>query len=278
MLGSPRRRNQRGCREDGSCKSPNRRRKKDRDWARGHQRPELQREGLPAAAATNRRSRGGAEGRHVRHGQHRAEYAFPRCIGEYTEDPSLQLKAVVETTPKLFGQLKDKLPVQNRESFEKTLLNGKTDAENITLHASYSFTSRRLGRNFAQHSALLNDLFEEAVAGPTSTRVIQRADLERKLIRELGTQVSLETTLWNTIPEKNRVAAEKVLLEAVQSDLALNAAFAAAVKDPGISLFGQLVNNQPQLSITGYRSSATSSSVLTSCPAGSPSRWVSEIA
>ena len=43
------------------------------------------------------------------------------------------------------------------------------------------------------------------------------------------------------------------MLEAVQSDLALNAAFGAAVKDPGLGLFGQLINNQPQLSVTAYR-------------------------
>jgi hypothetical protein len=53
------------------------------------------------------------------------------------------LKAVIETTPKLFDELRKKLPADKRDALEKSLLGSKTNAEHTTLHASYNFTSRR---------------------------------------------------------------------------------------------------------------------------------------
>jgi hypothetical protein len=174
--------------------------------------------------------------------------------GKLTDDPSFQLKAVVETTPKLFDELRNKLPTDKRDALEKSLLASKTDAQHTTLHASYNFTSDRLGRNFARHMSLYNDLFQQAVAGPTSTPASVEADVIRKLIQALGSDISLDNTLWAEIPEAKRIAAQQVLLETVQAHLALQTAFAASVKNSGLDLFGQLINNQPQLSITVYRS------------------------
>lgn len=173
--------------------------------------------------------------------------------GKLTEDPSFQLKAIIETTPKLFDQLRNKLPADKRDAVEKSLLGSKTNAEHTTLQASYNFTSQRLGRNFARHMVLYNQLFQQAVAGPTSTQVQAEADLIRKLTHALG-DISLDETRWAAIPPDKRAAAEQVLFETVQSHVALQTAFAAAVKNSGLDLFGQLINNQPQLSITVSRS------------------------
>jgi hypothetical protein len=174
---------------------------------------------------------------------------FLGSSGKLTEDPSFQLKAVIETTPKLFDELLKNLPADKRDAVEKSLLSGKTDAEDATLFASYNFTSQRLGRNFARHMRLYNQLFQQAVAGSTSALAAAEADVLRKLIRALGDDVSLDNTLWAVIPEAKRIAAQQILLESVHAHLALQTAFASAVKSAGLDLFGQLINNQPQLFI-----------------------------
>lgn len=179
---------------------------------------------------------------------------FLGASGKLTEDPSFQLKGVIETKGKLFDELRKRLPADKRDSVEKALLRSKTDAENATLHASYNFTSRRLGRNFARHMTLYNDLFEEAVAGPTIALVKVEAKAIKDLIDALPSTVSLDDTRWVEIPEENRAKAQIIILQTVDAHLALQRAFAAAVRSSGLDLFGQLINNQPQLTVTVTRS------------------------
>ena len=167
-----------------------------------------------------------------------------------TEDPSLQLKAVFETKPKLFDELKKKLPAASREAMEKTLLASKTGAEHTTLHASYNITSERLGRSFASHMPLYNALVLAATAGPRRERVLLESDLLTTLIGVLGNDISLDKTPWADIPEAKRDAAQPIITKIIETHEALRASFAKAIKTTGLDLFGQLINNQPQLSIT----------------------------
>lgn len=168
--------------------------------------------------------------------------------GGLTEDPSLQLKAVFETKPKLFDELKRKLPAGTRDAMEKSLLGSKVGAEHSTLFASYNATSDRLGRNFARHMKLYNVLVREAVAGPTKALVITESALIRKLTVALG-DLSMDETKWADIPEARRAVVLPLITQIYEAHLALRTAFADAVKSTGVDLFGQLVNNQPQLTI-----------------------------
>lgn len=173
--------------------------------------------------------------------------------GKLTQDPSLQLKAVIETKPKLFDELRQRLPEANREALEKSLLGGKTDAEHSTLYVSYNFTSRRLGRNFAQHMETYRQLFGQAAPPATAEAAQLDAAVRRELIIALGKDVSLDDK-WGEIPAATRLAAQPILFKNARAHLALQMAFADSVKRSGLDLFGQLINNQPQLTITASRS------------------------
>jgi hypothetical protein len=167
-----------------------------------------------------------------------------------TQDPALQVKAVFETKPKLFDELKKKLPAASRDAVEKSLLGSKTGAEHTTIHASYNVMSQRLGRNFSSHMALYNDLVLAATGGPRRERVRADSALRRTLIEVLGNEISLDKTPWAEIPEARRDAAQPIITKIVQTHEALRVAVADAIKSTGLDVFGQLVNNQPQLSIT----------------------------
>ncbi len=175
-----------------------------------------------------------------------------RFLGAHglTDDPSLQLKAVFETKPKLFDELRNRLPAATREAKTKALLESKTGAEHTTLYASYNVTSERLGRNFARHMKLYNDLVQEAVAPSVTSGITAQAALERRLIAVLGREISLGSTAWSDIPEAKRAVVTPIIMEVHQAEMALRTAFADAVKNTGLDLFGQLINNQPQLVIS----------------------------
>jgi hypothetical protein len=166
-----------------------------------------------------------------------------------SEDPLLQLKAVFETKPKLFDELRKRLPAASREAMEKSLLASKTGAEHTTLHASYNITSERLGRSFASHMPLYNALVLAATAGPRRERVLAESALIRTLIGVLGKEISLDKTPWADIPEDRRTAALPIIAKIIETHEALRVSFANAIKTTGLDVFGQLVNNQPQLSI-----------------------------
>jgi len=171
----------------------------------------------------------------------------------FHSDRTLQIKTVIETAPQMFGDLKKLVPEANRDAIEKQLLAARSDTNNFLVALSYNVTGARLGRAFEHHSELLNILMQEAVAGPVTKAVQLRADLTRRLLEIVGRTVSLDDTPWAKIPPDVQQRAEGVLIEAVQADVALNVAFASAIKASGVNFFGQLVNNQPQLSFTGSR-------------------------
>ena len=85
-------------------------------------------------------------------------------------DNALQVKAMIDTTAKLFEPVKKQLPDSNRDALVEELLAGKEDAENLSVQATYNFSSRRLGRNFYQHADALNALFRAALATVAPSR------------------------------------------------------------------------------------------------------------
>ena len=172
--------------------------------------------------------------------------------GGVTKDPSFQLKAVIQTTPRLFDGIRKVLPEKDRDALEKALLAGSETADNYALHASYNVSSRTLGRTFAQHAGLLNQLFEQAVSGVMKPSASLVADLFRNLRDHLGDDVSFTTT-WGEIPAARRQAAEPTLRLLVEQERSMQEAFSTAVSASGINYFGQLVNNQPQLSASVSR-------------------------
>lgn len=173
-----------------------------------------------------------------------------------TRDPTSQLQALIQTKPVLFGALKDALPKDSRADIDKTLLEG-TDHQHVTLEWSLNLTSQRLGRAFRLHGRLLNALFQEAVTSSlTSRKLVAQSSLIRDIDQLMRPDLLFNTSLMREVTPKEtmtaaerRRAIESAIVAAVRNDLNLNTAFDAAVRSAGIDLFGQLVNNQPQLHI-----------------------------
>lgn len=168
-------------------------------------------------------------------------------------DNALQLKAVIETNAELFAPLKVKIPEKDRATIEKQILGAKEDAENVTVHASYNFSSRKLGRNFARHADTLNALFDAAMAGQVRARE-QALGFEIAKFAALLKKTNISTTLWKDMIPEDRAVTIARLGDIVRREAALDAEYAARRKEMGLDLYGQLVLNQPQLQISASRS------------------------
>ncbi|MBA3641642.1 MAG: hypothetical protein H0W53_20705 [Acidobacteria bacterium] len=247
-----------------------------------------------------------------------------------TKDPALQLKALIETKPKLFDPLRQALPADTRDAVEKQLLE-VTNRQNVSLEFSYNFTGRSLGRAFEQYRPLLDNLFQatyasiqgtEAVANQLLVDVIEivaRPRTARALVafsgaartivrtgspwRELGddvrevrisgtasnngtygvekvsgntitlvpgSKITDETgeavfevandahvpngTPWKDLPAVKRARIENAIVAGrAAGALKLETLFNDTVRNSGLDVFGQLINNQPQLHVTVSR-------------------------
>ena len=163
-------------------------------------------------------------------------------------DNTLQLKAVIENTARLFDPLREMLPESDRARVEEQLLGAAENAENVTFHVSYNVATRHLGRNFAQHADVLNALFDLAtqdVAGKDEALLARAGQLLKSL-----TQANISSTEWqNMLPADRQVVAD-LLPGIVAAERAANAGYAARLRQVGLNMYGQLVTNQPQLQIT----------------------------
>ncbi|OFW10858.1 MAG: hypothetical protein A3H96_20735 [Acidobacteria bacterium RIFCSPLOWO2_02_FULL_67_36] len=167
-------------------------------------------------------------------------------------DNALQVKAVIETTAKLFEPLKKKLPEKDRAALEKQLLGSNENADNVTLHASYNFSSRHLGRNFAQHSDALNALFDAATRGEVAAQEQAFLTAAGQIFQKLKSNIS--STQWKDMSPADRRVIQEGLPGIVAAEIDATAAYAARLKAVGLDVYGQLVTNQPQLQITASRS------------------------
>ena len=171
-------------------------------------------------------------------------------LGNDDKRKEFQVKAVIETSPKLFEPLRKQLaPAKDAEALEKQLLKGSEKKDNYAIHVSYTYTGHNFGRDFAQYAGLYGQLFEQVVKSVVvSDRVFARARM--KLSDAAGSGILLDETPWSKIDELKRKDLEPLITDVVAKDLASDEAYATAVRQSGISYFGQLVNNQPQLIVT----------------------------
>ncbi|HLG54033.1 MAG TPA: hypothetical protein VI485_01805 [Vicinamibacterales bacterium] len=176
---------------------------------------------------------------------------FLGSSGTTKKDNALQLKAVIDTTAKLFEPLKQQLPEKGRDDAAKELATSKKDAQNVAVHASYNFSSRRLGRNYEQHADTLDALFEQAME---SVAAVQDDFMKRlNEVRSIDKNLDFTTARWGNLDSELREKLEDGILVLIRSDRDFRTALANAVRTKGLDVYGQLVNNQPQLQITASR-------------------------
>jgi hypothetical protein len=181
--------------------------------------------------------------------------------GRLTKDHAFQLKGLIETKPKLFDPIAQRLPKANRDALEKELL-ATPNRQNVTLQFSTNLTTKRLGRNFEQYQKVLDDLFlglfvqgSKIVASETKEIEFERA--LNRLGRTNGQiDVFEHTRMFEIPPQVGKTAAERrqeielAIFHVAENEIARAAAFDAGIKGSGLYLFGQLVNNQPQMNFT----------------------------
>ena len=183
--------------------------------------------------------------------------------GGFTRDNAFQLKALIDTKPKLFDPIRQALPTTGRDAIEKDLL-ATPDRQNVTVQASGNITTKRYGRNFAQYREVVQSLFD-AIVSPTSKTQISMAeqkefeDVLDRLGRNTGTSVGTidvfetKTRMMDIparagrTPQERRAEIEQALVRAIEHKLSLDKTFDADVRGSGLDFFGQLVNNQPQI-------------------------------
>jgi hypothetical protein len=164
-------------------------------------------------------------------------------------DNALQIKAMIDTTAELFEPVKKKLPEANRDALVKELLDAKEDAENVSLNATYNVSSRRLGRNFYQHADALDALFRQALAlvAPSRAAVSEAAAALGDAVPE---GLSLNNTPWSAYPASDQASIAVILGDLVEARKQFDKDLDAAIKKSGLDVYGQLVNNQPQLQVS----------------------------
>jgi len=163
-------------------------------------------------------------------------------------EKQLQLKAAIESKPKLYAGLEKLLPEENRADVAAKIVAGKKNAQNFTLSASYNISSARLGRSFARQSGVLNSLFEQTqIRGGGFGQVIL------EVVDRMAVGFNVSSTLWDTLSASDRRVIEEILRRVVAADIANDILVAKRVKENGLDVYGQLVLNQPQLQISASR-------------------------
>lgn len=173
-----------------------------------------------------------------------------------SKDPTVQAKALIETKPKLFGPLKQALTADTRDDIEKVLLD-VTNRQNVTVELSYNITNQSLGRGFAQHQGLVDNLFlashgrivkEEELANRLLLRIIEivgQASTDPKVVYDPG------TTPFKDLPESARNSITAILADGrAQGAMRLHTAFIESFRASSLDVLGQLISNQPQLHFT----------------------------
>lgn len=175
----------------------------------------------------------------------------PGLIGLSKKDmrKELQLKAVIESSPKLFDGIKKALPVKDADAVEKGLLKGAEKKDNFALYASYTIAAKGLGRDFRQYQATYDALFSEVVSSVAANDLaLVRAEMA---LSNAAVGVDLATTPWDKVAPAMQTTLDPLIRARAAIDIEAEAAMARAIRESGILLFGQLVNNQPQIVITG---------------------------
>ncbi len=180
-----------------------------------------------------------------------------------TRDRAFQVKALIDTKPKIFDPIHTALPAAGRDAAEKDLL-AVQNRQHVTLQLSTNVTTTRLGRNFEQYRDVADAIFEGVVK--TLDRLVGDEFVTDTALDRLGRDgngaidVLFNTTRMIDIPARadldsvqRRARIERALYESVKAAIAVETAFTKAVKGSGLNLFGQLVNNQPQLSFAVSR-------------------------
>ncbi len=168
-------------------------------------------------------------------------------IPTLAEDRNAQLKAVLNTDPTLFEPLREAIDALPDGSDTIAAMESELDAaDDYTLSFTYNHMSSRygLGRSFEQYRQRYSTLFEAAITKATAeVSTASALALQNFLVERVG-NADLSKPLKAT-PGLQEVV-ERAASEAAQ----LEARLLEISKQHQLPMFAELVNNQPQLTVS----------------------------
>jgi len=168
-------------------------------------------------------------------------------LAAFSEDRNVQFRAVIDTSPTLFEAIVNALPEDKRDERTEALLKDAADLDNVTLEVSYNVTGRRFGRAFQQYRNRFESLFRQVLA--------EHQDQDRdvnldffSIFRDFPAINFTDATFGQMGPARTTI--ESRVREIIEKEVALQKSIETMLQERRLGLFGQLVNNQPQLNFT----------------------------
>lgn len=158
---------------------------------------------------------------------------------------NFQLRALVNSKPTLFKPLKDALDETALKKLQADFDKGKNRQE-VTIETNFNLNGYRSSRNLAAYQTLVDQFFELATRdiSSRSNAATQAALIAMDDLLE-GTGSSVNDA-FEKIPATKRAALEALAIQWATANAAGEKAVDSAMKDSGLMLLAQMVNNQPQ--------------------------------
>ena len=172
-------------------------------------------------------------------------------LGDFAKDHNAQLRAVLSTDPQVFEPLKTAFDTATGGTDRSTALQKDlSSSDDYAIAFTYSHINKRFGRSFKQYQVRYSNLFEAAISAGTGPGVKGRdpalvmADVLQKLNARTNEPELTESTVLHD--ERALDAVES----AARSEANIEQRVRQAITFNKLSRFAELVNNQPQLTVS----------------------------
>lgn len=163
-------------------------------------------------------------------------------IPQLAEDNNVQLKAVLNTAPVMFGDLKKAFDTATGDTDRSAALDQELSAsDDYTVSFTYSHINDRFGRSFEQYRERFSNLFEAAITAGTN----EDAEADR-LLRAVP-KLMQQLNITDGSAKITDVAVLNALEASALAESRLEARVRATMAGNHLERFAELVNNQPQL-------------------------------
>ena len=166
-----------------------------------------------------------------------------------------QVRALIGTKPTAFGPLTDAITTAQSDALNKAITARKNQTD-VTAEIAFNIVSNRLGRDYRRYQSMLTRLFVVSTSDSGEAMMRVSRDYSNKLeaLRRLEPVVAFDTTKLADVEEPRRSQLAQVVMDAEAAKADLTDKWKASAVQSGVDLFGQLINNQPQVHVVAsYR-------------------------
>ena len=177
---------------------------------------------------------------------------------------TVQLRAEANQA-EVFPTLVESVPEASRPAVREALLRDLDHFDNLTFKLTWNAEGRRLGRSFGKYGDLLDTLLEEAVDQvPRQPRTFSQAiaplqgqldsnidstrrNVQQDCVQPLGSTLDVPLDCFT---ESFRIQLTRALIAHAQERRQFRDALSTVLQDTGLFRVAELINNQPQLSVS----------------------------